>query len=445
MANNELQPGEPRLGWFVDGDPDTEMIAVMLRDTGSAIELTVPFQDMGGRDDPYRRWWSDGVHFGDDPDRTLHTYAPPRQLLVADADGQVVLVGCRSTESTSNFAVGRGRIVANFAVLGGRHLNYDTLNGLRTDIPALAAWTRLSSMTLDVEADERSRVQSVQMKLTSAEAISLARQLNLVMQSTWRTEKPTGEFRAYEAVELQTTAERARPWDEHLGVHRAILELVSIAGWRPFGIARTTVQRHDDPHRTMDREDLGERWLPVATHRFPKHSPWAKNPHFLYPWAEVGPRGVKRWLKLRKTYGRVVGPLLSILHSDNPWSQPSVVQSGIALEALGYLIDIEKNDGAHLNNRKQMNFKPGLHVILDDMSVEPFEDVTGWVKRADAAYMGAKHPDRTEPDSLDMLNTLRENLLVLRCWIGLQLGVRPASLKSTLRSDSLTNPFVGMD
>ncbi|MDR7085104.1 hypothetical protein J2X01_004424 [Arthrobacter ginsengisoli] len=95
-----------------------------------------------------------------------------------------------------------------------------------------------------------------------------------------------------------------------------------------------------------------------------------------------------------------------------------MAQGGIALEALGYLIDIEKNGGANLNNRKQMNFKPGLRVILGDMKVKPFSDVEGWIDRADEAYMGAKHPDRPEPDFLVQINTLRENLLVLRFWIG---------------------------
>lgn len=121
------------------------------------------------------------------------------------------------------------------------------------------------------------------------------------------------------------------------------------------------------------------------------------------------------------------------------------MQSGIALEALGYLVDIEKNGGANLNNRKQMNFKPGLRVILKDMQVKPFSDVEGWVDRADEAYMGAKHPDRPEPDSLVQMNTLRENLLILRFWIGLQLGVKPRSLLAAGEADPLADAFVLAD
>ena len=442
MANNELTLGEPRLGWLVDGNPDTDHIAVMLRDTGTAIDLTVPLKGIYDKSDAYGRWWSPDVHFGDDPDRTKHSYKPPRVLLLQDSAGSVVLVGCRSTGSTSNFSVGQGHIVANYAVLGGSHLRYEKVNGLRTEIPAMAVWTRLSSMKIKIEPNEKNRVQSVQMTLTNAEPISLARPMNLVMRSSWRTKRPSGGFHVDEGVELETSVDKARTWDEHLQVHSAVLDLVSIAAWRPFGISATKVRRRDDPHRSLSGGDRGERWLTVATHRFPKHEGWAKDPHFLFPYEEVGSRGVSRWLRLRKTYGRAVGPLLNVLRSDNPWGHPSVVQSGIALEALGYLIDVEKNNGASLNGRGQMNFKPGLRVILDDMQVTPFADIEGWIKRADAAYMGAKHPDRSEPDSLVMLNTLRENLLILRFWIGLQLGVKPESLVDALARDALAHEFI---
>lgn len=445
MAKNELILGEPRVGWFVDGDASTDHLAVMLRDTGTAIELVLPLKRMFSKDEPYSRWWSSGVHFGDDPDRTEHSYKPPRVLMVEDSQGSVVLVGCRSAGSSSRMSVGQGHIVANFAVLGGSHLRYEKVNGLRTEIPALAAWTRMSSMEISTTISRNNRVQSVQMTLTSAEPVPLARPLNLVMRSSWHTERPTGGFVAYEGVQLETLVDRPRSWSDHLAVHTAILELVSIAGWKPFGIEDGTVHRADDPLRSLAGGVLHERWLPVATHRLPEHRPWKKDPSFLFPYSEIGPRGVARWLKLRRTYGQVVKSMINILRSSSPWGESSVVQSGIALEALGYLIDVNKNAGANLNRRKQMNFKPGLRVILADMKTHPLEDVDGWIERADAAYMSAKHLDRTAPDSLEVLNTLRENLLVLRFWVALELGAKPKSLMAGLKTDRLGNEFVPLE
>lgn len=444
MAKNELIQGEPRLGWFVDGNPNTAQTAVMLRDTGAAIELTIPLLETSDRDDPYGRWWSSGTLFMDDPDRSKFSYTPPRVLMMSDDAGPVVLVGCRSAGYQSNFTAGRGLIVANYAVLGGKSLGYEKIHGMRSEMPALAVWTRLSGMTVSVERDDAHRATSVQMTLTTPPPVALARRLNLTMQPTWRTEKPSGSFIATEAVKLETMAGRARSWDEHFQVHGALLDLVSIAAWKPFGFSLVEVQRTDAAGRRGSRDvrNTGASWLKVVTHRLPKHEEWDKEPRFLFPYNEVAPRGVKLWLKLRSDYGRAVGPLLNILRSDDPWSHASLVQSGIALEMLGYLIDTIKNGGSHLNSRSQMTFKVGLQVILDDMETKPFSDSAGWIDRASEAYMGAKHPDRPEPDSLDMLNALRENLLVLRFWIALQLGVKPRTLNDRIRMEPHSHEFV---
>src|SRR5699024_5806537 len=168
--------------------------------------------------------------------------------------------------------------------------------------------------------------------LDNATPIQLARTLNLEMKSTWRIERPNDSFLAYEGVELFTTVKRARSWGEHLEVHQAILDLVSITAWKPFGISRLSAQRTDDPETSISGDAMGERWLPVETHRFPPHEPWARTPNFLFPYNEIGPRGIARWLQLRKTYSRVIAPLMNILRSEHPWGQPSLVQSGIALE-----------------------------------------------------------------------------------------------------------------
>jgi len=123
------------------------------------------------------------------------------------------------------------------------------------------------------------------------------------------------------------------------------------------------------------------------------------------------------------------------------WSHASAVQSGIALEALGYLIDTNKNAGTHLNNRKQINFKPALKVILDDITDPPFADTADWIARANDVYMGSKHPDHPQPDSLTMLNTLQDNMLIIRYWIAQQLGVTAKSLHRGLRTDPLAIEF----
>ena len=120
MADNELIVGEPRLGWLIDGNPETPEAAVMLRDTGSVIELRIPLQGMLREDGPYARWWSSLTMHADDPEQTKYSYTPPRVMLFHDDCGVVALVGCRAGGTRQTLDAGYGVIVANYAVLGGR-------------------------------------------------------------------------------------------------------------------------------------------------------------------------------------------------------------------------------------------------------------------------------------------------------------------------------------
>ena len=96
-----------------------------------------------------------------------------------------------------------------------------------------------------------------------------------------------------------------------------------------------------------------------------------------------------------------------------------------------------------MNDRDQLSFNNALTVVLVDMTVIPFgvEDVDDWKKRCNRVYMGAKHGDRDEPDHLTALNTLRENLLVLRYWVAQQLGVSGDVLNQNLTWDPLANKW----
>lgn len=454
VSANTLVVCEPRLGWLIRGNPDippdTPEVAVMLRDTGTDIELTVPLSSILNPADHYARWWSSGImRIGDSDDYTERDIKPPRVLLFCDKDGFVVLVGCRAGRGRLVMGGpnrGSGIIVANYAVLGGRSLRYEAINGMRTEIPALMAWTRFSSMKVDRHHDEHNRLQSVQMKLSSIDSVKLAQTLDLTMHSTWIGTEKLGYFSAREHIVLETNVRDASSWDEHFLVHGAVLDLVSLSAWRPFGFAKVEVCRHDDPKLGPGKKRY-DRWSQVVTYRLPKQEEQFDKQHFLFLYEELGPSGVEQWLDLREKYSQGLDPVFGILRSDSPWSESSTVQSGIALETLGYLIDTHKHNGVKQceSKRRQISFGDALKLIVDDMEVMPFDDVDAWLRRAREVYMGLKHYDCSTPDSLILLNTLRDNLLVIRFWVGLQLGVCPETLKDSLRNDPLSKKFIGID
>lgn len=462
MADNDLIVGEPRLGWLIDGNPETPETAAMLRNTGSIIELRIPLQGMFREDGPYARWWSSLTMHADDPEQTKYSYTPPRVMLFHDDRGFVALVGCRASGARQARHAGYGVIVANYAVLDGISSKYDKINGMRSDIPAMAAWTGITSMDVKPNNDAEGLLEAVQVELKRLPPVSISRTLNLVIHPLWDASQRHADFSTRERIMIETKVKDARSWEEHLMVHGAVWDLVSIAAWKPFSVARLEVCRSDDLSRTS--RGTTERWRRVATHRLPQYGDDdSQSISFLFWYDNIGARGVNRWLRLRKTYAAALDPFLSIVRSDEPWSNANVVQIGIVLEKLGYLIDCKKNDGANRNGRNQLSFNDALQVILDDMPVTPFtgdniasddmpdnESSTGntgdaWKHNIRAAYMGLKHADCELPDSLDLINALRKSILVVRFWIAQQLGVKKKVLEKGRKYEPLSKPFIGID
>ena len=444
MNGNSLTLGEPRLGWiYLTPQSKAGEVSAMLLDKDSSIQLVLPLAGMVDQEMPYSRWWSDGIMHMDDPQRVRHDYAPPKSLVFQDTFGSVALVGCRSTNYRGTFDAGHGVVVANYAVLGGRSFSYGRINGMRTEAPAIAAWTSMSAISISTEKDERRRVRALSLKLSSPPRVSLARNFNLGLRVHWSTSPEPGSFTATEAVQVETNMKDSKTWHDHFKYHGAMLDLVTIAGWRSFGFSRVAVRLNSDVLESKYAHHSEPRWREVLSHRLPGQDKPVENVTFLFPFGEIGPRGVKRWLQLRKVFDRMIDPLLSIVRSDEPWSIASVVQSGIALEALGYQLEMTKYAGRNFNRYGGIAFKKGLQHILDDMTVVPFEDTEEWIGRASASYMGAKHPDRGDmPDTVDLINSLRENILILRFWIAQKLGASPRTLTDRLKSDPYRAPFV---
>ena len=442
MIENKLRVGEPRLCRLVDGNPNTPEAVVMLQDTGDAIETTFLLSGMAGADDmPYDRWWSQGVYYGDDPDRVKYSYAPPSTMLLYDNDGRVALVGCRATRGVNGLAAGTGVVVADFAVLGAKNIKYDRINGMRTESPAFLRWIRRTAIEADKITDETGLVQSMRIDLHETDSIALSRKLNMSMRQRWSSITVPGGLDVREFLTFQSFVEQPCLWGEHLQLHVGVLDLVSIAAWRNCAFRSVYVSRADDPLKMGGA--TYDRWNEVATHVLPGEDLTDCGGHFLFSYDNMTQGAVDKWFRLRDYYSRALDYLLRILRSGHTWSIQSAIMSAIALEQLGYLIEIKKNGGGKLNGRDQLSFNNALTVVLDDMTVIPFgvEDVDDWKERCNRVYMGAKHGDRDEPDHLTALNTLRENLLVLRYWVAQQLGVSGDVLNQNLTWDPLANKW----
>lgn len=444
MADNVLVEGKPRIGWMIDGDPDTPHLSVMLELTGEQIVLTVPMQGMLASSDPYARWFSSGIEIVGDG-QVVSPTDPPRVLKFYDYSGVVMLVGCRTAGYNSNMAAGAGRIVDNYAVLGEYELDIEQINGIRTEMPALAAWTRLTSTRRETVTDEQHRVQELTVTLRSPAATKLASSKNLTMRPSWRTSNPErGTLATHDVVQLVTETQRADSWNANLASHRALQDLLSVSAWRAFGFSRIEVcVRNESPTNANPRfaPEPTMRWSEVVTHRHRLHERWKSEPRFLFTYADIGARGVRRWLKILSTYERAMLPLISVIDQRGMMVQTRVLQTGIALEALGFQLASDATPPA-LNSRGQITYNDALQQIIDDMPVVPLDDVAAWRERSRLSYMGVKHADNSMPDMLTVANAYRENALVLRYWLAARLGCPDAVLRDRLRMDPMADEYV---
>lgn len=442
VKENTLRPGHGRLGWLYDGNDETPHIAVMLQDTEERIELSVPLRTFG-QGDQYSRWFGQGVNYGDDPDRTKYDYHPPKTLLFVDPDGSVALVGCLAAGTKQTPGAGVGYIVPNYAVLGGRSLKYDRINGLRTEIPGLAQWTGLTSQEVSWKPDDDGLIKRVNVTLESPPAVPLSRTMNLTLEPTWSTSRPEHDrtLASHDIVYLQTRTKDPRSWHDHSYPHLRIRELLIISAWHPFGFSHVLAHRTDDPERTLDGKPVQERWAETATHAFPKNQAVEQQPRYLFTLKDIGgATGVRRWLRLRRSFQRAIQPVIAV-HDQRGFLETQILHTGTALEGLGHQLGVE--DGKSLTH--QVRYRKALNRIMADLKHNPLSDPEDWKDRSQDSYMGVKHPDREVPEGLILAETLRQNLLVIRLWVAGRLGVNPETLEKRLNLDPHTKSYLERD
>ncbi|MTG88372.1 hypothetical protein GJV82_05335, partial [Cellulosimicrobium sp. BIT-GX5] len=268
--DNALVVGKSRIGLMIDGLAETPRVAVKLERTPEKVEVTIPFLD--GHTDIYQYWFSGGILYADDPDRTKRRYEPPNSISFFDASGAVALIGSRVSGSTITLGgtnVGEGKLTFDYAVCGARLARaYESINGLRSEVEGLGTWIGLRSLNAERELRD-GRLASVNLRLQSPPAIRASRRLNAEFQSNWRYGPGTGpdETTITERMQVHTQVKRPVPWSEHLRVHVALRDLLRVAAWRELSFVSHEAQSSADPVRAMSGKAVGDQWLPVVTYR----------------------------------------------------------------------------------------------------------------------------------------------------------------------------------
>ena len=153
--------------------------------------------------------------------------------------------------------------------------------------------------------------------------------------------------------------------------------------------------------------------------------------HFLFNFQDIGITGIRKWIRLRDKHTRAIRPFVRLRNLRTANIESQLLQSSIALEALGY----DLAPPADFDKHGRLKFRQSLERVHDSLGFDAVHDPDEWINTTTPVYRGVKHPDNPQPDVLDMVNALRDNIVILRSWVALQLGTKPSQLPERLRRD----------
>jgi hypothetical protein len=436
---SDLPIGTKLLGHLIDFDPGTPETQVMLERTDDALQLTIAWTDHSSA---YAQWFS-AVTPGFRHDEVSVTRDLPSQLLFHHTGGTLFLLGCEVETARAQFwGTGTGVIRARYAISNTWHTNsLERINGLRSGIPGLRRWlgvTSISQTHLPGADGQRNQLTYV---ATEPEAINVGGPNALRLAPTWRATPDLVEdtITLHDRALCETTTLHASDWDSLLADHRAIRDLLVLSAWKSEEIRVEGAYVLDEPEISDDGSvpDRNGSWYSVefAAGEGQQESSNDGSPRHLIEFGDLGPKGIARWLELRKTFARAVDPIVSSKIFEHPSINVHLSLAGMGAEALGYLIAVEA--GRTAKQASDIRFADRLRMIADTLDEALPFDLDEWVTGTTAAYNAIKHANRDPVGLEEMVVRWHQTTLAFRMWFAHRLGVPLPELARRIENDAL--------
>lgn len=437
---NELAPGTRRVGDFVDFDPNTPEVKVVLEHTDRGIGVTVPWSS---DDSPYALWFLGNEGTVKRRTESANPQTPSR-VLFGDSYGALMLIGCHTSGfHTKMRGPGSGTLWSRAAILGvDRDVDFEHPNGMQTDITGLRSWLGSSSWDETTTYAYKSTETVIRSLALPDLTIGERLDLQLTFQFSWSTSRENGGDRLVltDDARCVTRSDGQVEWDKHLKLHNAVRDLLVLSRWHKESCHEVFALHRDDPLESLDGQTHGEQWRKVVVPDATKQTAPKKRRAHLITYEDLGPAGVLRWVELRDKFARALDPVISSIELKGTAANTFLAHTGPGLEALGYLLMLR--DGVSATQAAKATLRTRLERVLEDLSgCLPF-DSEEWVTSTCKAYNGLKHANRDEPDWLDVIKAWRECVLVVRSWVAVELGVPAETLKQRLSIDPQRQPFV---
>lgn len=431
MAIHEFPPGSSLLGWYLDGLPEelSPTRPVMLRNDDGRVSVTMLFD----HNEDLRRYF-----YGPKDPRTKLLDPPvPTTGHFQGPDGSVALAGGVYLPGTFGTGGHSGRIYFSRAILGGSGLKYERINGLAADVQFLQAWMCIAGPEPSLIRDEGGRVRGVHVEASEEPSIRLAPRLNLSVSRNFLAEPDPDGWWVRSPIALETSVMTPRPWADHAMLIRRVSDLITIASGQPTGIQRVWATAEHDPLRTLDGRAHGPTARLVLTQDFPEATD-QKYPQFLFTFADIGSRGVSRWMALHDgAFHTALDAIRGTFRPNGMGLESQFGLAALAVERVGYALGIES--GAW----KKGDQPPFAHKALAIASVVPGLDSAAWIPNLTKMYRAHKHPDHPEPEGDQMMKMLKSTRALLRAWAAVRLGAAPEGVVERLGGPTGTHPDGG--
>lgn len=404
---NKLDDGESRIGNLYDGDPSTPQPRAVLERRKGQVTLKISWDE--GETKIYERWFSAGIEYSDDPDRTKYRYVVPEELLFVDNSGPVHLVGCRMIAASHSFGANGG-----FGVIGARYVVFDgftpaasfaTIHGLQSTVTGLRQWTGISSIHFDFRGENGERLEHPTWVAKPPAAIQLTPELRLVPD--WQSDRVGDQTILSERLSVETVFAESREWADHEAIHRRVRDLLVISQWRREQITDLYAKQ------VSDERGSDATWSPVLHDRLAETPAIQQFRRDLIEFSDLGVEGLRRWLEIRETFARAIEPLVASVYMEQATIETAISQIGIGLEALGYLIAIH-DSGKSPSRAGNLKYSERFILIGEPVANTVSFDIETWAKAAARAYNSVKHAELNLPEIRELVRVWRQSTLVFR-------------------------------
>lgn len=458
MSDNTLEIGQVRVGWLYPGEvTEGAGISATLVREGYRVQVLIPVE---GRcsSNPAARWGTEGIGFGDDPERTEYQYDVPENMYFIDNHGMVLLIGCRASGFKENLILALrslGGILQKISV-GAAVFSYhandtNSFNGYRTEIENLSQWFQMNTIkTRPVceEVDGAYRVKTVETKASSAGEILIDESRGLKFKSNFTVAPNSSSTKVvYESHDvLESYRNETIPFIKGMKEHDAIRDLLMISSWSVHQFISIAVS-HDD-----DRGDLGAiAWRNVISERWETTKNIdIDNKDFIFTYNDIESDGVRKWVEISEKYPRALNPILSTIRWDSGTVENELFNLCSGVEALGRYIYQEspdkslgggKNGKIYLHNALQniinqipKGILPYVKKFENSRNGKVINSLPDWADKINNSYNSVKHYGDEEINYDNIFESIDLLRIIIISWVGVQLGAKPEVLRNRLIS-----------